>query len=57
MSNRISVTEALEYAEVELDELVFESIVPACCEDMCQVEPDGTCPHGHPSVLLALGVI
>ena len=34
-----------------------DSIVPACCEDGCEVEPDGKCEHGHPSVLLALEVI
>ncbi len=29
------------------------------CEatDGCQVEPDGVCPHGHPSWLLRLGLI
>lgn len=29
------------------------------CEatDSCWVEPDGTCPHGHPSWLLKLGLI
>ena len=25
--------------------------------DGCRVEPDGTCPHGHPSWLLYLGMI
>jgi hypothetical protein len=25
--------------------------------DGCWVEPDGTCPHGHPSWLLYLGMI
>ena len=25
--------------------------------DGCRVEPDGTCPHGHPSWLLRLGLI
>jgi hypothetical protein len=31
----------------------------AGCEatDGCWVEPDGTCPHGHPSWLVRLGVI
>lgn len=24
---------------------------PACCECDSFVEPDGECPHGHPSVL------
>ena len=25
--------------------------------DGCKVEPDGTCPHGSPSWLLAMGLI
>jgi len=25
--------------------------------DGCRVEPDGTCPHGHPSWLLKLGLV
>jgi len=25
--------------------------------DGCWVEPDGTCPHGHPSWLMAMGWI
>jgi len=34
-----------------------ESVVPACCDEGCQVEPDGKCPHGCPSILIKLGVI
>lgn len=30
---------------------------PALCDEGCQVEPDGHCPHGAPSLLLALGII
>lgn len=25
--------------------------------DGCKVEPDGTCPHGHPSWMIYLGFI
>lgn len=32
-----------------------DSIVSAT--DGCRVEPDGICPHGHPSWLLRLGLI
>jgi len=39
----------------ELEEMVFDSICEAT--DGCTVEPDGTCPHGHPSWLLYLGLI
>lgn len=34
-----------------------DSIVPACCTEGCEVEPDGCCEHGCPSILVALGVI
>lgn len=40
-----------------LEEYANETVVPACCSDGCQVEPDGRCPHGHPSIFLAAGVI
>jgi hypothetical protein len=32
-----------------------EGLVPAT--DGCHVEPDGSCPHGHPSWLVRLGLI
>jgi hypothetical protein len=54
---RISVTEALDEYGYTLREVVFSSVVPACCDDLCEVEPDGFCEHGHPSVLLASGMI
>lgn len=34
---------------------VMDSVVDAT--DGCQVEPDGICPHGHPSWLLRAGLI
>ena len=39
----------------QIEEWLFDSI----CEslDGCIVEHDGHCPHGHPSWILALGVI
>lgn len=40
-----------------LEEYGNEAVVPACCEEDCLVEPDGTCPHGNPSILISLGVI
>jgi hypothetical protein len=40
-----------------LDEVASSSTVPACCDDLCEVEPDGYCEHGHPSVLLVSGLI
>jgi len=54
---KISVKKVLEIEGLELMELAFSSIVPACCSEGCQVEPDGHCEHGHESVLLAEGLI
>jgi hypothetical protein len=39
----------------ELEEWCFDSIAQAT--DGCTVEPDGVCPHGHPSWLIHLGLI
>lgn len=41
----------------QLHTWVMDSIVPACCDEGCEVEPDGKCEHGCPSVLIALGLI
>lgn len=47
-----------EVIEDILDDLGFDdSVVPALCTEGCEVEPDGICPHGGKSVLLAMGVI
>ena len=45
--------------ELPSQETLEEWMFDAGCEatDGCWVEPDGTCPHGHPSWLLALGLI
>lgn len=40
-----------------LEEVNYDSIAPALCEHGCEVEPDGRCEHGNPSILLALGLI
>lgn len=31
-------------------------MIPALCKESCEVEPDGTCPHGCPSLFLAMGI-
>lgn len=38
-----------------LERWVYDGVAKAT--DGCRVEPDGTCPHGKPSWLLALGYI
>ena len=58
MSNtRISEKETLEMHGVSLSDLIYDSVVPACCSEGCEVEPDGECEHGNPSVLISFGVI
>lgn len=62
MAKRIKLKRLAEdygYDDVNsfLEEECSDSVVPALCEDGCEVEPDGTCEHGHPSPLIALGII
>ena len=40
-----------------LEECCSDSVVPACCDEGCEVEPDGYCEHDCPSPLVALGMI
>ena len=35
----------------------LDDVYPALCDEGCEVEPDGRCPHGGPSLLLATGLI
>ena len=37
--------------------LIGEGNAPALCDEGCEVEPDGVCPHGCPSILRAAGMI
>jgi len=39
----------------DLEFIVIDSVCDAT--DGCTVEPDGICPHGHPSWLIHLGLI
>jgi len=39
----------------DLETQVHEGIVQAT--DGCPVEPDGTCPHGHPSWLVNMEIL
>lgn len=58
---RIRAREVAEREGLTLEELCEEAswdgIAPACCSEGCEVEPDGRCPHGCPSVLIAVGLI
>ena len=40
-----------------LENIIHDGIVPALCKEGCEVEPDGRCEHGCPSILIALGMI
>ena len=59
--NRIAIGRLLESEGMTLAEIaeqgMNDGIVPACCRHHCQVEPDGECEHGNPSVLIAAGLI
>lgn len=60
MAERISAKKALELEGYEsIIELYEEDpiSVPACCSEGCQVESDGVCIHGFPSVFLEMGLI
>jgi hypothetical protein len=62
MAKRISINEVAERNDCKsvadlLDEYGLDSVVPACCDEDCQVEPDGHCEHGNPSILVDLGII
>ena len=41
----------------EIMEQIDEARVLADCPEGCIVEADGTCPHGHESAALKLGLI
>jgi hypothetical protein len=53
----LSVSETLDMHGIDiLDAMVMAvdyGIAPACCTEGCEVEPDGHCEHGQPSVLIA----
>lgn len=48
--NNTTVTEMI-------GEYYLSSTVPACCKHGCVVKPDGACSHGHPSLLVAMGIV
>lgn len=45
--------DSLSIAEIEI--MAADSVVATA--DGCEVEPDGTCPHGYRSPLLILGIV
>ena len=65
MCHRISIKqlkedigiETQEEWHIQLEEWMNDSMAPALCSEGCEVEPDGTCEHGFPSIFIAIGVI
>ncbi len=64
MDMRLSIKKTLELHgfknETEFQKHVLRedpAEVPACCSEGCEVEFDGYCPHGRPSIMLVLGLI
>lgn len=61
-ADRITVEEFLARDGRTLDE-IFQAVLfgdknaPALCDHGCEVEPDGKCPHGCPSILIAAGLM
>ncbi|HUQ94624.1 MAG TPA: hypothetical protein VM120_23280 [Bryobacteraceae bacterium] len=51
----LNIYASAEEALADYSEL--DDTYPALCDEDCQVEPDGHCPHGGPSLPLAMGVI
>ena len=61
-TNLLSITEYLKRdgrTLVEIAEAVMfgDENAPALCEHGCEVEPDGKCCRGRPSILRAAGLI
>jgi hypothetical protein len=59
-AKKVSIQQALQEAGydsmvdlMEQDPLTY----PACCSQGCEVEMDGRCEHGFPSVVLASGMV
>lgn len=57
---RITLRALLHEQGMALDEVCEQAVsdgqAPALCTEGCTVEPDGTCPHGNPSVPIAAGI-
>ena len=61
-AHRLTTEQFLEQDGRTLEEILQavlfgEEDAPALCDEGCEVEPDGTCPHGCPSILRAAGMI
>lgn len=62
MATRLTMKELLEGEGCTLEALAESCMfgtrhAPALCSEHCEVEPDGVCPHGHPSFMIEAGII
>jgi hypothetical protein len=60
--SRITLSEMLKKQGRSFEDMVSavmfgDENATALCEEQCEVEPDGTCPHGCPSFMRAAGII
>ena len=53
----IAHKEGYDSIEDMILEIGFDSVVPSCCSEGCQCEPDGKCEHSNKSVLIEYGII
>jgi len=56
MAKQITPTQALHNQGLTMIDMM-DSVIPACCSEGCDTEPDGHCEHGFPSVLVQMGMI
>ena len=61
-SNRLTLREFLKQDGRNIEEISHavmfgDENAPALCDEGCEVEPDGICPHGCESILRAVGLI
>ena len=62
MAHRLTVVEVEEGEGMSALDILEEECfgtrvgVPAMCSEFCTVEVDGSCPHGFPSLAIAMGV-
>ena len=54
---KINGYESAEDALPDLIEYTMDGAAPALCNEECEVEPDGHCEHGAPSILLHCGLL
>ncbi len=55
--NELLTKEGRSFEDIAEVVMFGDENAPALCSEGCEVEPDGTCQHGFPSVLRAAGLI